>query len=134
MAALLMLSATRYLSKSAAQWMVPRIAGGRTRRDPSSLESQLAERLANPPSKRGYIDQLYAITGWSSLPWLHEIRMPTLILHGDDDPMVPVDNARRMASLMPQANLHIVPGGGHLFMIDEPESVTDELFGFLANG
>jgi poly(3-hydroxyalkanoate) depolymerase len=131
-AAMLMLSPVRYFSRSAAQRIVPVIAGGRTRRDPRVLDEHLAERLANPPSSRGYLDQLYAVTGWSSLPWLGAVRHPTLILHGDNDPLVPLTNARRMAALMPQATLRVVPRGGHLFLVDEPESVAGELIGFLA--
>jgi poly(3-hydroxyoctanoate) depolymerase len=135
LAALMMLSPARYYSRSAARQILPVIAGGRTRRDPRVLEEELPLRLANPPSTRGYLEQLYAITGWSSLPWIREVRHRTLILHGDDDPLVPVANARRMAELMPNASLHVIRGGGHLFMLDEPESAVGELARFLsANG
>ena len=40
--------------------------------------------------------------------------------------------ARRMAAMMPQATLRVVPGAGHLFLLDEPESVVGELGRFLA--
>jgi pimeloyl-ACP methyl ester carboxylesterase len=60
------------------------------------------------------------------------VRHPTLILHGDDDPLVPIANARRMAATIPGASLCVVSGGGHLFLMDEPESIIDDLIGFLA--
>ena len=43
--------------------------------------------------KRGYYYQLAASTGWSSLPFLGLIRQPTLVIGGDDDPIIPVVNA-----------------------------------------
>ena len=132
LAAMLMLSPARYYSRSAAERIMPVIAGGRTRRDRRALEADLAKRLTNPPSTRGYFEQLYAVTGWSSLSWLKQVHHPTLILHGDDDPLVPLANARRMAAMMPQATLRVVPGAGHLFLLDEPESVVGELGRFLA--
>jgi hypothetical protein len=43
--------------------VVPIIAGGRTRRDPRALASNLTYRLAKPPTVTGYLHQLYAVTG-----------------------------------------------------------------------
>ena len=70
--------------------------------------------------------------GWSSLPWLHRIVQPTLILAGDEDPIVPLANSRLMASRMPTARLRVVHGGGHLFLLDQPETVADDIREFLA--
>ena len=68
----------------------------------------------------GYLGQLYAVSGWSSLPWLHTLRQPTLVLAGDDDPIIPLVNARMMAWRIPDARLHVVQGGGHLFFLEQP--------------
>jgi pimeloyl-ACP methyl ester carboxylesterase len=46
----------------------------------------------------------------SSLPAL---RIPTLLLWGDADPISPVKVGRRLAALLPQAELHVIPGGDH---------------------
>jgi len=54
-------------------------------------------RFIERPSLRGYLGQLYAIAGWTSLPWLHRLRPPTLVLAGDDDPIVPLLNARMLS-------------------------------------
>jgi poly(3-hydroxyalkanoate) depolymerase len=132
LAGALMLTPTRYQNRAVARRILPAIAGGRTRRDRGVLEANLEHRLANPPSRLGYLQQLYAVTGWTSNPWLRRIRHRTLILHGDDDPLVPVINARNMARIMPEARLYVVPGAGHLFLLDEPGLVVGELTGFLA--
>ena len=53
------------------------------------------------PSMRGYLGQLYAIAGWTSLPWLHGLRQPTLVIAGDDDPIVPSTNGRILSPVHP---------------------------------
>ena len=55
--------------------------------------------------------QLAAAASWSSLPFLTLIRQPVLVMGGDDDPIVPVANARILATLIPNATLHVFPGG-----------------------
>jgi pimeloyl-ACP methyl ester carboxylesterase len=47
------------------------------------------------------------------LPFLPRLRTPTLILAGDDDPIIPVVNARIMHRLIPDSALHVY-SGGHL--------------------
>jgi pimeloyl-ACP methyl ester carboxylesterase len=111
--------------------MIPHIAGGRTRRDPSQLDRQAAARLARPPQLLGYGYQLYAASGWTSVPWLRSVTQATLIIAGDDDPIIPLANPRIMARLMPAAQLRVVEGGGHLFLLDEPESVIEDIHAFL---
>jgi pimeloyl-ACP methyl ester carboxylesterase len=71
------------------------------------------------------------MSGWTSLPWLHRVRQPTLILAGDDDPVIPLANARLMAWRMPSARLRVVEGGGHLFLLDQPETLVDDIPAFL---
>lgn len=44
---------------------------------------------------------------------LAALRIPTLLLWGDADPISPVQAGRRLASVLPRAALHIIPGGGH---------------------
>jgi pimeloyl-ACP methyl ester carboxylesterase len=46
-------------------------------------------------------------------PSLSALRIPTLLLWGDADPISPVKVGRRLASLLPQAELHVFPGGDH---------------------
>jgi pimeloyl-ACP methyl ester carboxylesterase len=129
---LLLLTPIRYQNRSVAERIVPVIAGGRTRREPATLQAHLLDRLRNPPSTLGYLSQLYAITGWSSLPWLRTVGHATLILHGDDDPVAPVANARTMAGLMPAADLRVLRGAGHLFLLDDPAPAATALVEWLS--
>lgn len=57
------------------------------------------------PTVRGYAAQLYSIAGWTSVPWLCRLRQPTLLLAGDDDPIVPLFNGRILARLIPDSRL-----------------------------
>jgi pimeloyl-ACP methyl ester carboxylesterase len=110
---------------------MPRIAGGRTARDPAALARQQGARLSRPPNIFGYAFQLYAAVGWTSAHWLHRLSQPTLVIAGDDDRAIPLVNARFLARRIPDARLHVVEGGGHLFILDEPERVVEEIQAFL---
>ena len=131
LAALLLATPARYYHPRLLELSVPHIAGGRTAREPRLLSGQAAARLQRPPDLVGYAFQLYAATGWSSLPWLDQIRQRTLVVAGEQDPSVPVRNGRMLASRLPNARLHIVRGGGHLFLLDEPENVVGTISAFL---
>ena len=105
--------------------------GGEARHNPDPSLRRLAGPLHQPPSLIGYLAQLYAIPGWTSLPWLRRLRQPTLVLAGDDDPIVPLINGRMLARLIPDARLHVVPGGGHLFLLEHADEVAGIVADFL---
>ncbi|MHB8694511.1 MAG: alpha/beta fold hydrolase [Solirubrobacteraceae bacterium] len=128
-----MIHPTRYHSPRYLDWVAPHIYGGKARvAAEKSGAGILAEaRLARPPSTVGYMSQLAALYGWTSLPWLHKLEMPILVLAGDDDPIIPLVNARILACRSPNAKLRIVRGGGHLFLLDEDEGVIQAIDEFL---
>ena len=111
----------RYYSPEYFREVAPTLYGGRIRREPELLAEQAHARMARPPSPRGYLAQLYAIWGWTNLPWLPFIDHPTLVMSGDDDPIIPLVNGRILARLMPHARLEVITGGGHLFLLEEAE-------------
>jgi poly(3-hydroxyoctanoate) depolymerase len=124
-------SPARYYHPRLLALSLPHIAGGRTAREPGLLGEQATARLARPPDALGYAYQLYAVAGWSSLPWLHRVEHPSLIVAGEEDPSVPLGNGRLLASRLPNARLHVVKGGGHLFLLDEPQNVVGAISAFL---
>jgi poly(3-hydroxyalkanoate) depolymerase len=121
----------RYRSPAYFQQVAGALYGGGARRDPEVLLDGSDVRFAGAPSLRGYLDQLYAISFWTGLPWLWRLRQPTLVLTGDDDPIVPVVNGRILAWLIPGARLEIVPGG-HLFLLERPVETAALVAEFLA--
>lgn len=84
-----------------------------------------------PPSPRGYVYQLLAMLGWTSLPALPFLAKETLVMMGERDTIVPVINGRILASLIPNARLEIFPDGGHLFLLTHPEESVAMLRDFL---
>ncbi len=80
--------------------------------------------------KRGYLFQLLAGLGWSSYIWLSQIKLPTLILMGEDDPLVPPVNGKILLSRLPNAELETVPCG-HMFVLTKAEIVADRVQEFI---
>jgi pimeloyl-ACP methyl ester carboxylesterase len=80
----------------------------------------------------GYTAQLAALAGYSTLPGLRLISAPTLILAGDDDPIVPSVNPRVIAKFIRRSTLHVIPKAGHLLLLDSPEIVAPLIRDFLA--
>jgi poly(3-hydroxyalkanoate) depolymerase len=116
-----MLTPRRYRDPAYAKAIAPVLYGGRMRRQPDQVRHVVyeQERLG---SRTGYSLQLLAGVGWSSLPALPLIRQPTLVLAGNDDPMIPLVNARIMRALLPNATLHVFDDG-HLGLL----TAADEL-------
>ena len=113
-----MASPLRFYSRWFFELAAPHAYGGAERRSQLQRTDSARLWLRRPPSTRGYLFQLMAIGGWSSLPWLHRLPHPTLVLAGAEDPLVPLRNARMLAGRIPRATLHVVQGGGHLFLLD----------------
>ena len=122
----------RYYQPDYYRSVAGRIYGGEARRDPDALLHGSVARFIERPSLRGYLGQLYAIGGWTSLPWLRSLRAPTLVLSGDDDPIVPLVNGRILARFIPDARLHVVRRGGHLFLLERPAEMAELIAKFLA--
>lgn len=103
--------------------------GGSVRDDPALARGLLhATALLGPA--RGYYYQLASGIGWTSLPQLPRLSQPTLILAGDDDPIIPLVNARIMHRLIPRSELHIYHGG-HLDLATDAEHLAPVVEAFL---
>lgn len=121
-------SPRRYLDPEYLRRVGADLYGGTYRKHPDRLE-HLAHHI-KPPGGLGYAYQLLAGAGWTSLPWLHRLRQPTLILHGTDDPIVPLTNAKILAALIPGSRLHVVDDG-HLFLVSRAREVAPVVSKFL---
>lgn len=128
----LMSTPRRYRDPEFARRIAGTIYGGSMRAHPETAARLLAHHSNRIGPARGYWMQLAAMTGWSSLPWLPFIHQPTLIVAGDDDPIVPLANARIMARLLPNARLHVVHDG-HLALIAEAATLGPLVADFLAD-
>jgi len=85
------------------------IYGGKMRTRPE-LAHEFA-RTVRSGGLQGYLYQMLGGMGWTSVPWLPFLRQPTLIMHGDDDPLVPLVNAKIMHRLILHSKLYIFHDG-----------------------
>ncbi len=129
-----LMSPARYYSPDYLKRIAPTLYGGAIRLHPELLDEHAKQRAARPPSQLGYLYQLSAIQRWTSLPWLHRLPQRTLVLAGDDDPIVRLANGRLLASRIRDARLHVVEGGGHLFLFTRSEEMADIIADFLDTG
>jgi poly(3-hydroxyalkanoate) depolymerase len=129
-ALLRMATPRRYWDPAHMIKIAPDIYGGAIRKDPSIIHRH-AEAMSSATGM-GYVYQLLAMAGWSSLPWLRTLAQPTLILMGRDDPLVPVANGHIMARLIPNAHLEVIDCG-HLFFVTRPVETARRIERFLAH-
>jgi poly(3-hydroxyalkanoate) depolymerase len=99
--------------------------GGKVRRDPSLLRHLERE----VPNRGGERYQTLAVLGWTSLLYLRGVRQPTLVLHGDEDNLVPMLNARLLARLLPNAQLHVFHDG-HIGLITSAAEIAPVIEAF----
>jgi poly(3-hydroxyoctanoate) depolymerase len=123
-----LLSPRRYRDPEYLSSIAGRLYGGGASALP---QEHLAARSGRPPSSRGYRHQIWAAQAWTGLPWLRSLEQPTLILAGDDDPLVPAANGHILARLIPHARLVVVRGGGHLFLLQRAPTMADLIADFL---
>jgi poly(3-hydroxyoctanoate) depolymerase len=123
----------RYYSPAFLRHTAGFLYGPAAAHDEQLMRLQMNARRARPPSLWGYVGQLAATVGWSSLPWLHRIRKPTLVLSGAADRIVPPVNARILAARIPSAELEIVPGAGHLLLMEQAGLAANRIAAFLAS-
>jgi pimeloyl-ACP methyl ester carboxylesterase len=104
--------------------------------DPSTprqlLEEDLAVRLKVARTAAGYSAQFQAIRAWQgTLERLGTIRVPTLVLHGENDLLIPPANAEILARAIPGAKLVMLPGAAHIFLTDKLGPARDAILSFL---
>jgi poly(3-hydroxyalkanoate) depolymerase len=125
-----MVTPRRYLNRGYLQRVAGDLYGGSARTDPVSVAAAMHEGHRVGPS-RGYLYQLAAATGWTSIPFLPRLRQPTLIMSGDDDPLIPLVNARILHRLIRDSRLHVYHGG-HLALVTEASELAPVVDGFLS--
>jgi len=125
-----MVTPRRYLDRGYLHKVAGDIYGGLARIDTAETVAAMhGNNRVGPP--RGYLYQLAAAAGWTSVPFLPLLRQRTLILAGDDDPIIPLANARLMDTLIRDSRLHVYHGG-HLALVTEAADLAPVVDGFLA--
>jgi 3-oxoadipate enol-lactonase len=97
--------------------------------NPASVQRIRDQFLAT--SVAGYIGCTEAIRGLNTLDRLSEIRTPTLIMVGEDDPGTPVAASEAMHERIPGSRLMVLPAAAHLSNVAQPEAFNNALMEFL---
>lgn len=95
------------------------------------LEEDWAVRLPLAGSPAGYLAQVAGSSQWDGYDRLASIGVPTLVVHGTLDRLVPPDNGRAIAARVPGARLVLVDDANHVLMTDQPEKVERLLLDWL---
>lgn len=127
----ILMTPLRYYSTGYLRAVAPTLYGGAIKDHPDLLARHGQVRATRPPTPLGYLWQMNALRRWSSLLYLRRMQTPTLVLAGDNDPIIPAVNGRIMARLLPHGELHIIKGGGHLFLFTRAAEMAERITTFL---
>ena len=125
------LSARSTMTREQAMWvMAPYIFDAGTPRE--RVAEDIAVRLTAKVTNDGYFAQLGGIKAWrGTFDRLPSLTMPTLVIHGETDQLVPAENGRIIANAIPGSQLVMLPNASHIFFTDQFEASTGALLGFL---
>ena len=107
-------------------------APGWTEANPARFEEILAARLEHPTSFEtieAHANACYAY--YDEGPEVERIEAPALVIHGDADLIVPVENGRMLAARLPNARYVELPGRGHNLPLEEPDTFNSLVLEFL---
>ena len=123
-------------NRNVTRWVLRRA----TSRNPEEVTPERLDRvmrhLRRPGASVAFRKWERREVGWRGLRTSYVDRLPalsvaTLIVHGADDPLLPVAVAERAHRLIPDSRLEIIPNCGHLAPLDQPEAVSCALSAFL---
>jgi pimeloyl-ACP methyl ester carboxylesterase len=108
-------------------------SAGWAERNRERFQEILGARLEHPTAEatiETHIDACYAF--YARGCEVERIAVPTLVVHGDEDLIIPVENGRMLASRLPNARYVELTGVGHNLQLEVPERFNELVLGFLA--
>jgi len=109
------------------------VASDFAEREPEVFQQMLSTRLSRLAPLHAWRRQLEAIKKSERVDLVRKIGAPTLIIHGEDDPLVPFGNGEMLHDLIPDSRLVPVPGCGHMLGWEKPEVVAEAVEAFLSS-
>jgi pimeloyl-ACP methyl ester carboxylesterase len=98
---------------------------------PEHVAEDLRVGAAQPTHLVGGRRQWEAMQGFDSYDRLLDLRIPTLVLHGTEDRLIPVENGRRLAERIPGAELALLEDAGHLYHSEQAEAADAAVLDFV---
>jgi len=125
----MLMTRNKMTPEQALEAPVPFIYDSTTPRE--RIDEDLAIRRPWLPRPEAYTAQLQGIIAWEAYSRLPGIAAPTLVIHGENDRLVPPGNGKLIAQRIPGAKLVMIPHASHLFTTDQPEAAHRAIFEFL---
>lgn len=126
----LLVTRNRYTEEEAFRRAAPYLFHA-AMKEPGVIEEALRQRTEHPINPVGFQRQLEATLRWSSLIRLPRLRVPTLVIHGDHDRLIPDLNGKLIARLIPGARFHSIKGAGHVYGTDAPGEAAHVVIRFI---
>src|SRR5262249_11902172 len=95
------------------------------------IEEDMVLRKEWFPPAQGYIGQLQGIKIWEAYSRLPQIAVPTLVVHGERDQLIPPANGHLISQRIRLAKLAMIPNASHIFTPDQPAAAHKALLEFL---
>ena len=110
------------------------MAPGYLESHPDDQEHIMEAARYQPQSAEAYMRQLQACLGHNMTDpdRLNQLRVPTLVIHGDVDPLVPTANGLYLAAHIPGARLRLYGGVGHIAIVERADEYNRDVLAFLA--
>ncbi len=113
------------------QAMTAFVAPGFADRQPEVIDRLVEIAVESPTPYGAFMAQLQAILASDRTERLKDVDRDTLVVHGDEDPLVPIGNGRQIHERIPGSKLHVLNGCGHLPMWEMPEALAKTTLEFL---
>jgi pimeloyl-ACP methyl ester carboxylesterase len=110
--------------------LLPRLVGSTTMRHRALVYGRVRGLVQSAPPLAAAWAQRAMAARPDSTGALAEFHAPTLVLHGAEDAIVTEDDARSMAEALPNAELIMIPGAGHLTAVEQPQLFNDAVTEF----
>ena len=100
--------------------------------DPAAVAFDLEMIAKNKNTKTGVIRQSHAIADYrTTREAVAGLTLPSLVIHGDEDLMVPFKWGQELAEILPNSRFLHIPGAGHNYMLVKPDRATETVLAFL---
>ncbi len=109
------------------------MAPGYAASHPEEMEHVVENARYRPQPAEAYLRQLQACMGHDASARLGQIRVPTLVVHGDVDPLVPVANGKYLAEHIPGARLILYADTGHIPITERADDYNRDVLAFLTS-
>ena len=100
-------------------------------REPARVRELLRPFGQHRASLPAAVAQFWATVYHDTVSRLGRIQAPTLVMHGGADAMSPLSNAALLVERIPDAELMVLPGAGHAFLLEQPEAARDRIVAWL---